>query len=31
MGEERKMYKVWWERQKARNHLKDQGEDGRMG
>jgi hypothetical protein len=30
MGEETKVYRVW-ESQKERDHLKDQGVDGRMG
>jgi hypothetical protein len=29
-GEERKVYRVWWESPKERDHLKDQGIDGRM-
>jgi hypothetical protein len=31
MGEERKVYRVWWESQKERYHLEDQGGDERMG
>jgi hypothetical protein len=32
MGEERKMYKVfWWESPKERDHLEDQGIGGKMG
>jgi hypothetical protein len=31
MGEERKVYKVWRESPKERDHLKDQGVDGKMG
>jgi hypothetical protein len=28
MAEERKLYRVWWEVQKERDYLKDQGVDG---
>jgi hypothetical protein len=28
MGEERKVYKFWWESPKERDHLEDQGIDG---
>jgi hypothetical protein len=28
MGEEREVYKVWWESPKERDHLEDQGIDG---
>jgi hypothetical protein len=31
MGEDRKMYKVLGESLKERDHLEDQGVDGRMG
>jgi hypothetical protein len=31
MGEERKVYKVWWESPKERDHLEDQGVGGKMG
>jgi hypothetical protein len=31
MGEERKYTRFWWENRKERDHLKDQGVDGRMG
>jgi hypothetical protein len=31
MGEERKVYRVWWESPKVRDHLKDQSVDGRKG
>jgi hypothetical protein len=31
MGEGRNAYRVWWERPKEKDHLKDQGVDGRMG
>jgi hypothetical protein len=31
VGEGSKVYRVWWESQKERDHLKDQGVDGRMG
>jgi hypothetical protein len=31
MGEERKVYKVWWENPKERDHLEDQGVGGKMG
>jgi hypothetical protein len=31
MGEERKVYKVWWESPKERDHLEDQGVGWRMG
>jgi hypothetical protein len=31
MAEERKLYRVWWEVQKERDYLKDQGVDGKMG
>jgi hypothetical protein len=30
MGEERKYTGFWWESQKVRDHLEDQGVDGRM-
>jgi hypothetical protein len=30
-GRERKVYRVLWESQKARDHFEDQGVDGRMG
>jgi hypothetical protein len=30
MGEERKVYKVFWESPKERDHLEDQGVCGRM-
>jgi hypothetical protein len=30
MGEEIKVYKVWWESPKERDHLEDQGVGGRM-
>jgi hypothetical protein len=30
MGEERKLYMIWWERPKKRNHWEDQGIGGRM-
>jgi hypothetical protein len=30
MGEGRKVHKIWWENQKERAHLKDQGVDRRM-
>jgi hypothetical protein len=31
MGEERKVYKVWWENLKEGDHSEHQGIDGRMG
>jgi hypothetical protein len=31
VGEGSKVYRVWWESQKERDHLEDQGVDGRMG
>jgi hypothetical protein len=31
MVEERNVYRVLWESQKERDHLEDQGVDGRMG
>jgi hypothetical protein len=31
MGEERKVYKLWWEGPKERGRSEDQGVDGRMG
>jgi hypothetical protein len=31
MGEGRKVYRVWWESPKEKDHLEDQGVDGRMG
>jgi hypothetical protein len=31
MGEDRKCRGFWWESQKERDHLKDQGVDGMMG
>jgi hypothetical protein len=31
MGEEGKVCRLWWESQKERDHLEDQGVDGRMG
>jgi hypothetical protein len=31
MGEDRKVYKVWWESPKERDHSKDQGVGRRMG
>jgi hypothetical protein len=31
MGEERKVYKFWWETPKERDHLEDQGVGGKMG
>jgi hypothetical protein len=31
MGEERKLYRFWWESLKEREHLEDQGVDRRMG
>jgi hypothetical protein len=31
MGEERTLYKVWWENPKERGRSEDQGIDGRMG
>jgi hypothetical protein len=31
MGEERKVYRVWWESPKERDHLENQGVVGRMG
>jgi hypothetical protein len=31
VGEERKVYKFWWESPKERDHLEDRGVDGRMG
>jgi hypothetical protein len=31
MGEERKVYKIWWESPKERDHLEDQGVGGKMG
>jgi hypothetical protein len=31
MGEERKVCKFWWESQKEKDHLEDQGINGRMG
>jgi hypothetical protein len=31
MGEERKVYKFWWESPKERDHLEDQGVDGTVG
>jgi hypothetical protein len=31
MGEERKVYRFWWESPKEKDHLKDQGIDGRRG
>jgi hypothetical protein len=30
MGGGRNMYRVWWERLKKKDHLEDQGMDGRM-
>jgi hypothetical protein len=31
MGEEGKVYKVWWESPKERDHVEDQGVGGKMG
>jgi hypothetical protein len=31
MGEGRNMYRFWWESPNKKDHLKDQGVDGRMG
>jgi hypothetical protein len=31
MGEERKLYKVWWESTKEGDYSEDHGVDGRMG
>jgi len=31
MGEERKVYKFWWESSKEKDHLEDQGVGGKMG
>jgi hypothetical protein len=31
MGEGRKVYRVWWESPKEKDHLKDKSVDGRMG
>jgi hypothetical protein len=31
MGKRRNMYRVWWESPKEKDHLKDQGVDGRVG
>jgi hypothetical protein len=31
MGEERKVYKFWWESPKGRGHLEDKSVDGKMG
>jgi hypothetical protein len=31
MGEERKVYKVWWESTKERDYWEDQGVGGRIG
>jgi hypothetical protein len=31
LGEERKVYRLWWESSKERAHLEDQGVDRRMG
>jgi hypothetical protein len=31
MAEERKVYKLWWESLKERDHLEDWGVDGRRG
>jgi hypothetical protein len=31
VGEEKKVYKFWWEIPKVRDHSEDQGIDGRMG
>jgi hypothetical protein len=31
MGEDRKVYRFWWENQKERDHSEDQGVDERMG
>jgi hypothetical protein len=31
MGEERKVYRFWWESPKERDHLEDQGVGGKMG
>jgi hypothetical protein len=31
IGEGRNLYRVWWEGPKRKDHLKDQGVDGRMG
>jgi hypothetical protein len=30
MGEERKVYKIWVGKPEGKNHLEDQGVDGRM-
>jgi hypothetical protein len=30
-GREANMYRFWWERQRERGHLEDQGVDGSMG
>jgi hypothetical protein len=30
MGEERKVFKVWWDSPKERDHSEDRGVDGRM-
>jgi hypothetical protein len=31
MGEEKRVYKIWWESPKEIDHSKDRGVDGRMG
>jgi hypothetical protein len=31
MGEERKVYNVWWESPREGDHLEDQGVGGKMG
>jgi hypothetical protein len=31
MGEGRNLYRVWWESPKGKDHLEDQGIDGRIG
>jgi hypothetical protein len=31
MGKGRKVYKIWWESPKERDHLEERGADGRMG
>jgi hypothetical protein len=31
MGEEKKVYRFWWESSKERDHLEDQNIDRRMG